>query len=84
MYLSALLRKKGKLYESLRNRYPELLKHLEKRLKERKCPFCGRKFKTKYALFKHLYKSSCALSLISLIDYIKKGEKEKELLRVLA
>jgi len=82
-YISALLERRGSLYEKLRKRYPRLVSYFEEKLNQYECPFCRRRFKTKYALFKHLLHSSpCSKLLLVLVEKLRSNEEEKEVLRV--
>jgi hypothetical protein len=80
MYRSALLFKRGPLYESLRKRYPRFVEFFEKCTSEGVCPFCKRKF-SRFALYRHLSRNpSCARSLTVLFDYLRRHVDEDVLL----
>jgi len=83
MYKSALLKHKSKLREALEKRYPELMKLLDKYLGRNQCPFCKKRFKAKYALFKHLQASRCGAILQVLYRKIREKAPEKEILKVI-
>lgn len=83
-YISAILDRRGPVYEKLRKRYPRLLGYIEERVRRYECPFCKRVFKAKFALYRHLmYSSPCSKLLLLLVDKLRENADEEELLRVL-
>jgi len=82
-YVSALLRQRGPVYERLKKRYPNLVRYFEEKLKQYECPLCKKKFKTKYALYKHLLHSSpCSKLLLVLVEKLMENAEEREVLKV--
>jgi len=83
-YISAILDRRGPVYEKLKRKYPRLLEYIEERIRNYECPFCRRGFKAKFALFKHLLHSSpCSKLLLLLVERLRENADEEELLRVL-
>jgi len=72
----------GKYKRFIMRAYPKISMYISKCIEQHECPICHKRFKTKYALYKHLHHSStCRKVLYTLIDLIRRHVPEKELLR---
>jgi len=80
-YVSALLHQRGRLYDVLAKRYPNVVARIRSYIEQNTCPFCRKRFATKYALYKHLSSTGCGQALHRLIELLAERVDEEELLR---
>jgi len=84
MYANAILKRRGWVYRLLASRYPRLIADINRYVDDLTCPFCKSKFKTRYALYKHLNSSGvCSKILERLVELIRDKVNEEEMLEVL-
>jgi len=83
-YISAILFKRGKVYNSLATRYPRFIALIQRFIDNNQCPFCRKQFSTKFALYKHLKQSSCGTALYKIVELLAEKVDEDQLLRWVA
>jgi len=68
-------------FDLLRKRYPTVMRFIEELIKDNTCPFCKKRFKTRYALYNHIKSSKrCSMVLRTLIEKLMERAEEDELL----
>jgi len=71
----------GRFKRFIKRAYPKIFMYFNDCIKRNECPVCHKRFKTKYALYRHLhYSSNCRKILYTLVELIRKHVPEKELL----
>ena len=62
--------------------YPRMFQYIAMHINNKECPVCHRRFKTRYALYKHLHhRASCRETINKLISLIRRHVPENEVLK---
>lgn len=83
IYLWAVLDRSGKLWESLKRRYPRFAWRIESSLSQMKCPVCGRTVKPWFVMVRHLTEGKCGYILGTVVEALARKAGEEELLKLL-